>query len=87
MQGRTNNNINLKTNNNKSFMSPQVNYNNEMNNMNINTSYMTYNPQRNDLNISSLDKDESFRYSYFLIDNLKNAINKFDFQNEYTNLI
>jgi hypothetical protein len=73
--------------NNKSFMSPQVNYNNENNNMNLNTSYMTYNPQRNDFNMSTLDKDESFRYSYYLIDNLKNAINKVDFQNEYSNLI
>ena len=28
-----------------------------------------------------------FKYSYLLIDNLKNAINNVDFQNEYSNLM
>jgi hypothetical protein len=48
---------------------------------------MTYNPQKNYLNISNFDKDDSFKYSYYLIDNLKNAINKVDFQSEYSNLL
>ena len=61
----------------------------QLNNKNQNTSFMTYNPttNNNELNLSNLDKDESFRYSYYLIDNLKNAINKVDFENEYSNLI
>ena len=61
----------------------------QLNNKNQNTSFMTYNPStnNNELNLSNLDKDESFRYSYYLIDNLKNAINKVDFENEYSNLI
>jgi hypothetical protein len=77
--------------NNKTYMSPQINnygnFNNDNFNANLNSSYMTYNPQKNDLNISNFDKDDSFKYSYYLIDNLKNAINKVDFQSEYSNLL
>ena len=55
---------------------------------NVNTSFMTYNPPKNnELNNSTFEKDDSFKYSYFLIDNLKKAINKVDFQNEYSNLL
>ena len=35
---------------------------------------------------SDNERDESFRYSYFLIDNLKNAINSVDFKKDYSNL-
>ena len=64
-------------NNNQLTMSP-----------NVNTSFMTYNPPKNnELNNSTFEKDDSFKYSYFLIDNLKKAINKVDFQNEYSNLL
>ena len=76
------NNIITDINKNR-IMSPKI--------QNINQSFMTYNPTRNnnniDMNLTTLDNDESFRYSYYLIDNLKNTINKVDFDNEYSNLI
>ena len=59
---------------------------NEINNpnqgiMNVNNSYYTYNPSRgNELNLSSFEKDDSGKYSYYLIDNLKNTMNKIDLQ-------
>ena len=60
-------------------------------NQNTNQSFMTYNPTKNnnkiDMTLTTLDNDDSFRYSYYLIDNLKNTINKVDFDNEYSNLI
>lgn len=58
-----------------------------INNNNLNNSYYTYNPPRNinDINQTN-ERDESFRYSYFLIDNLKNAINSVDFKKDYSNL-
>ena len=89
-------NTTIDNNNNNNLINQRLNMSNIVNNnqfnkspqVNVNTSYMTYNPQRNnELNISGLDKDDSFRYSYYLIDNLKNAINKVDFENEYTNLL
>ena len=64
---------------------------NNMNQGNPNNSYYTYNPLRNgnELNMSPspyYDKDDSFKYSYYLIDNLKNAINNVDFQKNLTNI-
>ena len=71
--------------------SPQlnsVNNNSSMNinrnNNNLNNSYYTYNPQRN-FEHQNNERDESFRYSYYLIDNLKNAINSVDFKKDYSN--
>ena len=47
-----------------------------------NNSYYTYNPTRiNDLNLSTFDKDDSGKYSYFLIDNLRNTMSKVDIKN------
>ena len=52
----------------------------EMPNQNImNNSYYTYNPTRG--SEFNLDKDDSARYSYHLIENLKNAMNKIDNNN------
>ena len=51
-----------------------------MPNQNImNNSYYTYNPTRG--SEFNLDKDDSARYSYHLIENLKNAMNKIDNNN------
>ena len=77
------NNIISDINKNR-IMSPKI--------QNTNQSFLTYNPTRNnnnniDMNLTTVDNDESFRYSYYLIDNLKNTINKVDFENEYSNLI
>ena len=47
-----------------------------------NNSYYTYNPTKvNDLNLSTFEKDESGKYSYFLIDNLRNTMSKIDINN------
>ena len=35
----------------------------------------------------NFDKDDSFKYSNYLIDNLKNTINNVDFQQNLTNLV
>ena len=35
----------------------------------------------------NFDKDDSFKYSNYLIDNLKNTINNVDFQKNLTNLV
>jgi hypothetical protein len=60
---------------------------------------MSYQPQKNnDLNLSNYanfngtninnnDLEESFKYSYQLLDNLKNSISKVDFNKDYLNLI
>ena len=68
--------------------------------LNNNMSYMSYQPQKNgDLNLSNYngnfinnnnnnnDLEESFKYSYQLLDNLKNSISKVDFNKDYLNLI
>ena len=45
----------------------------------MNNSYYTYNPTRgSEFNINSIDRDDSIRYSYHLIENLKNSLNKVD---------
>jgi chromosome segregation ATPase len=59
---------------------------------NLNQSFYSYNPPRPDFNINNNinnnnELDDSFKYSYYLIDNLKNAINKIDYQKDYSNLI
>ena len=54
----------------------------DMNNLNqgiMNNSYFTYNPTRgSEFNINSNDRDDSVRFSYHLIENLKNSLNKVD---------
>jgi hypothetical protein len=86
-----NNNNNNIQKQNKIIQSPVLN-----NNM----SYMSYQPQKNgDLNLSNYngnfnninnnnnELEESFKYSYQLLDNLKNSISKVDFNKDYLNLI
>ena len=45
--------------------------------MNTNNSYLTYNQSRvNELNLSTFSRDDAGKYSYYLIDKLKNTMDK-----------
>ena len=79
-------------NNNNNFnniMNTQQSLGNNLNNLNnLNQSFYSYNPPRPEFNFNNNNEiDDSFKYSYYLIDNLKNAINKIDYQKDYSNLI
>ena len=63
-----------------------LNKNEQLKSLN-NNNYMSFNQRNINENNPKFENDESFKYSYFLIDNLKNAINGVDFQNEYSNLV
>jgi chromosome segregation ATPase len=78
-------------NNNNNFnniMNTQQSLGNNLNNLNnLNQSFYSYNPPRPEFNFNNNNEiDDSFKYSYYLIDNLKNAINKIDYQKD-SNLI
>ena len=65
----------------KNYSSGNIITQNNINQGLMNTSYYTYNTTKgNDLNISHSNKDESSRYSYQLIDNLKNVMSKVDLE-------
>jgi uncharacterized protein YdiU (UPF0061 family) len=79
-------------NNNNNFqniMHTQQSLGNNLNNLNnLNQSFYSYNPPRPEFNLNNNNEiDDSFKYSYYLIDNLKNAINKIDYQKDFSNLI
>ena len=63
-----------------------LNTNKQLKSLN-NNNYMSFNQRNINENNPKFENDESFKYSYYLIDNLKNAINGVDFQNEYSNLV
>ena len=63
-----------------------LNKNEQLKSLN-NNNYMSFNQRNINENNPKFENDESFKYSYYLIDNLKNAINGVDFQNEYSNLV
>ena len=63
-----------------------LNTNEQLKSLN-NNNYMSFNQRNINENNPKFENDESFKYSYYLIDNLKNAINGVDFQNEYSNLV
>ena len=65
----------------KNYSSGNIITQNNINQGLMNTSYYTYNTTKgNDLNISHSNKDESARYSYQLIDNLRNVMSKVDLE-------
>jgi hypothetical protein len=75
-------------------MSSESNLNNK-NNF-INNSFLSSNPSRNINKESNFfgynnsknnNLDESFKYNYYLLENLKNSINKIDIEQELSNIL
>ena len=76
------------------LMSSESNLNNK-NNF-INNSFLSSNPSRNINKESNFfgynnsknnNLDESFKYNYYLLENLKNSINKIDIEQELSNIL
>ena len=79
---------NATSNNNNENYQVSPLRNNNINQGTNNNSYYTYN-QRNGKEMNNspyFEKDDSFKYSYYLIDNLKNSISNVDFQKNLTNI-
>ena len=77
-------NINLKQRENvyKDTLKKLKNYTNDINN--INNNFNLNNQQKFENNLNNINEiDDSFKYSYYLIDNLKNVINKIDYQKDF----